>query len=393
MSEHDVLGDALERLEWDDERAGRPTGRLASITRRTALTGGAAGLAALLLEACGGSGAPAPAHAPTTATTTASQTTTQAQSGAAAGVFGSTAAYRFTMVNHATDSALFKPTQYGAADACRLLGCTYNWTGSPTSSIPQLLNSINNAVSEKVNGIATTLIDPTAFNTAVDDALSAGIPVVAYNADASGNSRLAYIGQNLFASGQRLGQEIVSLMPHGGDIAIFAATPGQTNLQPRIEGVKSVLKHHKGIKHRIVGSGSTEAEQLTAIEAYINARPTFRGFFAVDGGSTAAIGQAIQKYGLHSRGVIGGGYDLTDVNEKLIQTGQLAFAIDQQTYLQGFLPILELYLYNVSAKLTGIADVDTGQKVIDHSSLGPYSSTTSRYEGTSSSPGVQTASS
>jgi simple sugar transport system substrate-binding protein len=56
--------------------------------------------------------------------------------------------------------------------------------------------------------------------------------------------------------------------------------------------------------------------------------------------------------------------------------------------LQGFLPIVELYLYNVSQTLTGIADVNTGLKFLDKTTVIPYNSTKSRYEGTSTSAGV-----
>jgi len=388
MSDRDVLDDALERLEWDDDRGIPPSSSLARVTRRAALTGASAGFAAVLLEACGGS-APAPSPSSSSSPSPTVTPTTGSSGTPASSVFGSNQAFNFTVVNHATTSDFFTPTRYGAADACRLLGCTYQWAGSQTSSIPGVVDAINAAVSEKVSGIATTLIDPTAFNTAVADALSAGIPVVAYNSDAPTNPRLAYIGQDLYLSGQTLGEQIVALLPHGGDIAIFASTPGSSNVQPRIDGIRSVLKGHRGIKHRVIGSGATEAEQVDTIAAYIYAHPTFRGFFAVDGGSTAAVGQAIQKYGLHARGVVSGGYDVSAVTQTLIAAGDLTFTIDQQPYLQGFLPILELYLYNVSAKLTGIADVDTGCKVIDRSALGPYSTTTSRFEGTGSAPGVQ----
>ena len=85
----------------------------------------------------------------------------------------------------------------------------------------------------------------------------------------------------------------------------------------------------------------------------------------------------------------GGRYDLTPITETLLAAGFIEFTIDQQPYLQGFLPILELYLYNASQGLSGIADVDTGLKFLDKTTVIPYSSTKSTYEGTGTSPGVQ----
>src|SRR3954463_4341285 len=69
MSDQDKVDDVLERLEWDDaRREERPDSKLWAATRRTALTAGAAGIAALALEACGGGkGANTPPPDPTAA--------------------------------------------------------------------------------------------------------------------------------------------------------------------------------------------------------------------------------------------------------------------------------------------------------------------------------------
>jgi simple sugar transport system substrate-binding protein len=69
----------------------------------------------------------------------------------------------------------------------------------------------------------------------------------------------------------------------------------------------------------------------------------------------------------------------------------MQFTIDQQPYLQGFLPILQLYMYNATQKLSGVADVNTGLKFLDKTSMQPYVSTKSRYEGTGTGVGVQKA--
>ena len=159
-------------------------------------------------------------------------------------------AYHFMLVNHVTTNVFFTPTQNGAADACKLLGCSYTWTGSATSNVSEMVNAINSAVSSKANGIASSLIDPTAFNAPVQASLSAGIPFVAYNADEPQTGRLAYIGQDLFVSGQEMGQHIQALLPSGGQIALFIATPGAANIQPRINGALATLKSTPNIKPR-----------------------------------------------------------------------------------------------------------------------------------------------
>jgi simple sugar transport system substrate-binding protein len=380
VQDMDPVYDAIERLEWQDSREDEtPHSRLRAITRRTALTGGAAGIATAILTACGGG----------KSSTTSSKAATSSGT-PASGIFNSSGKLKFVFVNHVTTNPFFVPTKYGADDACKLLGCSYQWTGSENSNVNEMVNAFNTAVTGGANGIAVALVDAKAFNTPVDAALKAKIPVVAYNADAASNARLSYIGQDLFVSGQEMGKRIAQLVP-SGDVALFIATPGSANIQPRIDGAKDTLKSHSSITPHVIATGAAVPAELSAIDAYATGHPSTKGYFAVDAGSTQSLAQTIQKHSLRSKGVKGGGYDLTPITQKLLADDQIDFTIDQQPYLQGFLPIVELYLYKVSGTLSGIADVNTGLKFLDKTTVGPYNTTKSRYEGTSSSAGVAKA--
>ncbi|HEX3804618.1 MAG TPA: substrate-binding domain-containing protein [Solirubrobacteraceae bacterium] len=379
MSEHDdTLGDAIERLEWNDEKSG-DVSKFAQISRRTALTGGAAGLAAALLEACGSSN-------------NSGTGTAKASSGSSpvASIFGVKGGYKFTFVNHVTTNTFFTPTIAGIKDACKLLNCSYQWTGSTSSNVGQMASAIDTAVSAGVDGIATSLI-ATSLAKPVDAATKAGIPVVSYNADEPNTTRLAYIGQDLLLSGQQMGEKIKSLIPGGGKVMVFIATPGSANLAPRLTGIQQVLKG-SNIQVSSQASGAAEPQEVTTIEAFVGKNLTsYKGYFAVDAGSTAAVALALKKYNLKGK-VVGGGFDLTPDTEALLYNGTIQFAIDQQPYLQGFFPTLELFLYKATQGLTGAADIDTGLKFLDKTTIKPYATTKSRYEGTGTAIGVQKAS-
>jgi simple sugar transport system substrate-binding protein len=380
----DFVDDALERLEWQDAREEEtPHTRLRALTRRTALTGGAAGLATAILTACGGGGGDS-----TSGTTSAAKAQTSGTP--ASGIFDTSKKYKFVFVNHVTTNPFFVPTRYGAEDACKLLGCSYQWTGSENSNVNEMVNAFNTAITGGADGIAVALVDAKAFNGPTDAALKAKIPVVSYNADSTQNARLSYIGQDLFVSGAEMGKHIAELVP-SGDVALFIATPGQANIQPRIDGAKDTLKSHSGIKPHVITTGAALPAELTVINSYATAHPETKGYFAVDAGSTQGLAQTIQKLNLRNKGVKGGGYDLTPTTQKLLADDQIDFTIDQQPYLQGFLPVLQLYMYQASQGLSGISDVNTGLKFLDKTTVVPYNSTKSRYEGTSSSPGVTQA--
>jgi simple sugar transport system substrate-binding protein len=379
----DPVHDAIERLEWADARGEEtPHSRLRALTRRTALTGGAAGLATAILTACGGGG--------DKTTSTSKAQATGSGGTPATGIFKSSKKYKFVFVNHVTTNPFFVPTRYGAEDACKLLGCSYQWTGSENSNVNEMVNAFNTAITGGADGIAVALVDAKAFNGPTDAALKAKIPVVSYNADSTENARLSYIGQDLFVSGQEMGKHIADLVP-SGDVALFIATPGQANIQPRIDGAKDTLKSKSAIKTHVITTGAALPAELSVIDSYATGHPDTKGYFAVDAGSTQGLAQTIQKHNLRNKGVKGGGYDLTPTTQKLLADDQIDFTIDQQPYLQGFLPVLELYVNKVSEGLSGIGDVNTGLLFLDKTTVGPYNDTKSRYEGTSSSAGVAKA--
>ena len=296
--------------------------------------------------------------------------------------------WKFTFVNHVTTNPFFVPTIYGAQDACSLLGCSYQWTGSTTSDVSQMVNAFNSAISANVAGISCCLVDLKAFNAPTAKALGKGIPVLAYNADVPAgnpNERLAYIGQDLYASGYAMGQRIVNLVKQG-DVALFIATPGQLNIQPRIDGATAAIKKLSGgkIKTSAIATGSQLNDEIAKIDAYYLGHKNLKGMFAVDAGSTQAVGQTVAKYKLRSKGVKAGGYDLTPTTLKFIQTGQLDFTIDQQPYLQGFLPVLQLFFYRYSSGLVAPSNTNTGILFVTKENVGPYISSKTRYEGSSS---------
>jgi simple sugar transport system substrate-binding protein len=331
--------------------------------------GGAAVSLPALLAACGGGG--------------------KKSSGGGGGIgkYPKTPKWKFVFVNHVTTNPFFVPTQYGISDANAIFNTSHQWTGSDSSDVSKMVSALNTAISSGADGIAVSIIDPKAFNAPVQKALNAKIPVVAYNADApstSGNKRLAYIGQDLFQSGVKMGERIATLVS-SGDVAGFIATPGSLNIQPRIDGAKQAISQSgKPINFKEIATGAATAEELSKIDAYYQGHKSLKGMFAVDAGSTQGVAQTMQKYGLPNKGIHGGGYDLLPTTLKLINKGFLDFTIDQQPYLQGFYPVVQLFLYKISGGLMAPSDTNTGLLFVTKENVKPYLTTKTRYEGSSS---------
>ncbi len=298
--------------------------------------------------------------------------------------------WKFVFVNHVTTNPFFVPTQYGIADACDLFDCSWQWTGSQTSVASEMVNAFNTAVAGKADAIAVSLVDLHAFNDPVKRAMDAGVPVFAYNADATGNERLAYIGQDLYAAGEALGRRIADLVGEG-TVAGFIATPGQLNIQPRLDGAKAAIKASgKAITLQEISTGPTVNEEVSRVDSYYVGHKDLKGMFAVDAGSTQAVAATMKKYGLAKQGVHGGGFDLLPNTLDGIHAGDLDFTIDQQPYLQGFYTVMEMAMFMYSGGLTGPSEINTGLKFVTKGNVDPYLTTKSRYEGSSSDEKVLT---
>ena len=304
----------------------------------------------------------------------------------AIGNFPKTPSWKFVFVCHVTTNPFFTPTQYGAEDACKLLGIQYQWTGSVNSVVAEMVDATNTAVSAKTDGIALAVVDKDAFRAPVNQALDAGIPVVSFNADGArddpGTNRLAYIGQGLYESGYELGRRALTRLD-SGDVAGFIATPGQLNIQPRIDGAQQAFKDSgKPVTFTPVATNADITQGLSIIDAYVQGHPNLTGLLAVDAGSTQSVGQTVAKYKLRDKGLkVAGGFDLVPETLAAIKSGNLDYTIDQQPYLQGFLPVLALYLFKLTGGLLFPTQTNTGLLFVTKDNVDPYQNSKTRYEG------------
>jgi simple sugar transport system substrate-binding protein len=294
--------------------------------------------------------------------------------------------YRFTFVNHVTTNPFFTPTVYGIEDACAFFGCSYQWTGSQTATVTEMVAAMQTAIADKVDGIAVCLVDAEAFNQPTDDALSIGIPVIGYNADTTPNSRLAYVGQSLYESGYNIAQKWLPMVKPGGMVMLSIATPGSLNLQPRLDGyIQAIKDAGDPVTYETLDSGVDQATEESRIEAFYLANPDVVGMFGTGATDSLAVGKISQKYDLAAQGVITAGYDLLPETIALIASGDMTFTTDQQPYLQGFIPTLQLYLHQLSGGAVSPANTDTSLAYVTTDNVDIYTSP-SRFEGSTEDP-------
>ncbi|MCK1653286.1 sugar-binding protein [Bradyrhizobium sp. 149] len=154
--------------------------------------------------------------------------------------------YRFVIVPKAMNNPFFDFARDGCLKRAKELGnieCIYK---GPVEHEPATqAQIIQDFVTQKVDGLAISVADVAAMTKSIDAATAAGIPVITFDADASGSKRIAYIGTNNKEFGVALGKQLLKLRPDGGKYAIVSGGPGAKNLAERVDGVREALKGSK----------------------------------------------------------------------------------------------------------------------------------------------------
>ncbi|SRR5690554_5227764 len=280
--------------------------------------------------------------------------------------------YEFAIITHSATIDFWIPLVKGAQDAAAMINAfdpnvniTVFHTGPSLFDVAEQVNIMENVTQAGVDGIISTMPDPTAFDAPVQRALDAGIPVIATNADAGpDNPRLAYVGQSDFTAGQALGRNLIERIGTSGKVAIGVEDLGHTSLAQRLAGVRDILDQ-TDIEYTVLQTSPDLTQGAAVFETYLIANPDAKAIISVDA-NTQSHGVVIRNLGLEGK-VISAGWDLVPTTIDNILDGYTAFVIDQQPYTQGFYPVLALYLYHEYG--IAPANVDTGAGIVSQDNI------------------------
>ncbi len=260
------------------------------------------------------------------------------------------------VITHGDGGVFWSVFQKGAEKAGKDLGVTVRYVGSNNTGTKQA-DAINQAVTDKVAGIAVSLADPSAVKSAVQAAVKAGIPVVTTNSGSNLYKEFGaftHIGQDEFTAGAGAGDKF----NEAGAKVLLCAKQEQTNtgLDARCDGAKSTFKGK--FLTPITTSGDASGKQQADMKAAIDSDKTIDAVFGVGPVIAHDTAAAVKELG---RTVTVGGVDLSPDLLKDIAAGDVLFTIDQQQYLQGYISVVALYL-NVTNQNTlgGGLPINTG---------------------------------
>ena len=225
-------------------------------------------------------------------------------------------------------------------------------------------NLVQNAIDQKVDGIAVTLAKPGAMKAAVAKAEHAGIPVVGLNAgleDWKSQGLLEYFGQDESIAGQAFGDKLNSLGAHHAVCVIHEQ--GNVALQDRCDGVK---KTFKGTTDTLYVNGQDMPSVKSTITAKLQQDHSIDEVVTLGAPFAMTAVQSVSDAGSKAKVAT---FDLNKDLVGAVQNGTIQFAVDQQPYLQGYLAVDGLWLYRTNGNtsgggtepvLTGPAFVDKG---------------------------------
>jgi len=275
-------------------------------------------------------------------------------------VTSSAFAERYVMVTHGEGNDPFWPVvQKGGEDAARAIGADFEYIYNPSADMADMASSIQAAAATSPDGMVISLPDPDSLGAAIKAAVAAGVPVITMNSGLESSASLGalmHVGQPEYLAGQSAGARAKA---EGATKALCMIQEAyNTALVDRCEG------YGESVPMEFTDTTSDPATIQTRATAALQSNPDVDAILSVGPHVCDAVAKALDDLGMtvhHSC------FDLSPAVMDLINAGKVAFTIDQQQRLQGYLPIIVLHLYNNGAGLLPGANIPSGPGFVDKS--------------------------
>jgi simple sugar transport system substrate-binding protein len=273
---------------------------------------------------------------------------------------------------------VFATTVYnGAKQAEADLGCQveYIWSDWDPN---QMVNQLKEAIARQPDGIAI-MGHPgdEAYKTIVDEAESKGIIVTSQNTTLPEleaqykTAGFGYVGQELYASGVMLASEAAKRAGlQSGDRAMVWGLASQPGRGERTKGCVDALEELGVTVDYIEISDAINADPsqgTPTITSYLASNPDCKMVITDHGSLTATLGTYLKAAGKQPGEVFGAGFDLSGDTSTAITEGWVGAVLDQQQWLQGYIPVLQICLTK-AYQFAGL-HIDTGAAIIDESNI------------------------
>jgi simple sugar transport system substrate-binding protein len=256
---------------------------------------------------------------------------------------------KICMYTHGDGGGFWSVAKKGAEKAAEDIGVTLDYQESNNDPEAQA-QFIEAGVSGGCDGISVSAPNPDAIAGALQQATDAGIPIVTMNSGSADFQELGaftHVGQDEFIAGQEAGKKFQEL----GATKVLCPIQEANNigLQQRCDGAKDTFGNVVNLQ---LSSGLADlAKSEAEIQAKLEADPDIDAVFALN--ADIATNGAMPAAEAVGRDITIGTVDLSGDAVQAIKDGDMAFAIDQQQFAQGYLPVVLLYLNKINGHVLG----------------------------------------
>jgi len=253
------------------------------------------------------------------------------------------------VITHGEGDTFWAVAKKGAEQAGKDMGVEVKY--SESANDPQKhAQLIDSAVTEKVDGIATSVPNADALRDPLKKAADAGIPIVTLNSgqnDSAALGAITHVGQDESVAGEAAGKRLAE-SAGGGKLVCVVHEQGNTGLEERCAGAKKGFGGEvenvqvKGVND--IATSTTELQSKLQSDKDVSAVLTLNPDIAVAARDAVQGGSSDAKLAT---------FDLSGDVVKAVKAGEIEFAVDQQQYLQGYLPVVFLTLFNTNANTVG----------------------------------------
>ena len=254
----------------------------------------------------------------------------------------------FHVITHGDSGTFWSVVERAVNDAEAEFGITVNYFGANNDAAAQS-QMIEQAIADGSDGIAISLADPDGLESAAQAVVAAGIPLYTLNSGSNDFQRLgavSHFGQDERVAGQGAGLRFNDL----GATSVLCAFQEQSNvgLDERCNGLADTFEGD--VITEFIGLDAEPEAQVSGIVAALNANPDVDAVLGTGPNVPIRALEAAENTGTE---LIIGSFDLSEdlINE--IEAGNIAFTVDQQQYLQGYLPVVAMFLQATNQNTIG----------------------------------------
>jgi len=274
---------------------------------------------------------------------------------------------RIVVVTHGSASDPFwSVVKNGVDQAASDMGVEVEYRAPDTFDVVEIQRNLDAAIASEPDGIALSVVDPDALEGSIREATDSGIPLVVLNTGREvwrELGALTYVGQTEYEAGVAAGER----MAESGVTNALCINQEQGNvaLDQRCEGFEEGLG---GSVEQVAVEGTDPTEAQNGIETALSQNSDANGMLTL-GPQGAEPGLAALEASGRSGEITFGTFDLGSSILNAVRNGEMLFAIDQQQFLQGYLPVTILTDY-VQYRVRPIGEVRTGPEFVTQGEAG-----------------------